>query len=123
MIIKHRKMVRALIFACILFCTCTALISCYSPSPLYGSWADNSGNSINFVMDGSFTAKIAGTSGTETYTGTYNVLDNIIVFSYEKDGYSYSTNTEWDIRGYILYCWWVDRFGDPRQLTLYHTSR
>ena len=37
----------------------TALFSaCYEPSPLYGTWSDNDGNSITFIVDGTFNAKI-----------------------------------------------------------------
>jgi len=97
-------------------------VSCYTPSPLYGSWADNAGNKITFVQDGTFTAKIVDSEGnSEVVSGNYNVIDNVIVFNVTGD-VVYSRNTEWDIRGAMLYLTWTtDK--DPINLTLYHISR
>ena len=33
------------------------LSSCYTPSPLYGTWNDNLGNKITFISDGTFVVK------------------------------------------------------------------
>ena len=38
--------------------TIFTLASCYTPSPLYGTWNDNLGNKITFISDGTFVAKI-----------------------------------------------------------------
>ena len=93
------------------------LASCYQPSPLYGSWADNIGNKISFADDGSFNATIIDSNKTkQNYSGSYTVLENVINFS-KEDG---SINSEWDIRGGILYLTWFDSYGDPINLTLYH---
>lgn len=106
---------------------------CYEPSPLYGSWADNDGNKISFVSDGTFVAMIKdSTDKNVTYTGEYTVIDNVLVFSYssskESESGTYSSNTEWDIRGSMLYLYWT--YSDSalnatvtKKLTLYHTSR
>ncbi len=96
-----------------------ALASCYQPSPLYGAWSDNAGNKISFADDGSFTATIKDTNGdTQTYSGDYSVIENIISFS-KEDG---SLNSEWDIRGGILYLTWFDSYGSAINLTLYHAG-
>ncbi len=102
-------------------------ISCYEPSPLYGTWADNLGNQISFMSDGTFVATIYDSTDEKTlYQGTYSVVENVLVFTYTPDGStnSYSTNTEWDIRGSMLYCHWTTTSdGVEQQLTLYHTSK
>lgn len=98
-----------------------AIASCYTPSPLYGTWADNSGSKIVFISDGSYTATIVNTAGTSTnYNGTWTVLDNVLIFS--KDTGS-SIDTEWDIRGSMLYLDWTDDAGGIQSLTLYHISK
>lgn len=110
------------LFACasILF----TLSSCYTPSPLYGTWADNDGNKITFISDGTFSAKVytstdsSGDAVSETYSGTYSVIDNVLIFTFESGS---SKNTTWDIRGSILYLTWYE--DSELSLTLYHTSR
>ncbi|MBR5096428.1 MAG: hypothetical protein IK094_04900 [Treponema sp.] len=93
------------------------LVSCYQPSPLYGAWSDNAGNKISFADDGSFSATIKDTNGDiQNYSGNYTVIENIISFS-KDDG---SINSEWDIRGGILYLTWFDSYGAAVSLTLYH---
>lgn len=92
-------------------------VSCYQPSPLYGAWSDNAGNRISFADDGSFSATIVDSNGdVKTYSGDYTVVENIISFS-KDDG---SINSEWDIRGGILYLTWFDSYGAAISLTLYH---
>ena len=119
---KHS--VKILIAAALTFLSMT-LFSCYTPSPLYGTWADNNGNKIQFMQDGTFTAKIqTGISSTgdtyaETYNGTYTVLESTLIFSFESGN---SRNTSWDISGSILYITWEEGSKDL-SLTLYHTSR
>lgn len=91
--------------------------ACYQPSPLYGAWSDNAGNKISFADDGSFSATIRDTNGdTQNYSGNYMVIENVISFS-KDDG---SINSEWDIRGGILYLTWFDSYGSAISLTLYH---
>ena len=98
------------------FCS-TLCVSCYQPSPLYGAWSDNGGNKISFADDGSFSATIKDTNGDiQNYSGNYTVIENVISFS-KDDG---SINSEWDIRGGILYLTWFDAYGSAISLTLYH---
>ena len=99
------------------------LSACYEPSPLYGKWADNYGNQITFISDGTFVAKIFTSDADEsavTYQGDYSVIDNVLVFSV-SDGNS--INTEWDIRGSMLYITWAQPDTTNKSLTLYHTSK
>ena len=105
--------------------------SCYEPSPLYGTWADNDGNKITFINDGTFNAYVLDSAGEKVnYSGDYSVIDNVLVFNYTSPKYdgSFSTNTEWDIRGSMLYLSWTytDSTLGVKQtvnLTLYHISK
>ncbi len=121
------KMNRKNIFLAMIFAIFALFFtSCYEPSPLYGTWADNNGNSVSFMSDGSFVATIYDTVGDSTiYQGTYSVVENILVFSYsvEETKKSYSMNTEWDIRGSMLYCTWTISDNETKKLTLYHTAK
>ena len=100
------------------------LSSCYTPSPLYGTWADNDGNRIIFRSDGTFSATVytgtdsSGDSVSENYSGTYTVVDNVLIFTFESGS---SKNTTWDIWGAILYLTWTE--DSELSLTLYHISR
>lgn len=97
------------------------LSSCYTPSPLYGTWNDNLGNKITFISDGTFVAKIFDKYNQPTsYDGEYTVIDNVIVFS-TKTGKI--INTEWDIRGSLLYLTWTSEENETFALTLYHTAK
>ena len=97
----------------------TLCASCYSPSPLYGAWSDNAGNKISFSDDGSFSATIIDSNNDKkTYSGTFSVIENVISFS-KSDG---SINSEWDLRGGILYLTWTDSYGTLINLSLYHTA-
>jgi len=98
------------------------LVSCIEPSPLYGSWADNKGNSFSFFDDGAFIARITRIGRTpEDVEGNYTVLMNTLTLN--------CTNfdprrivTEWDIRGNILYLNWTTADGESMYLSLYKTS-
>ena len=106
----------------------TALVAilfsaCYEPSPLYGTWSDNDGNSITFIVDGTFNAKIKTGGSTIKYQGDYNVIDNVISFSYtSSDDKAGHMNSEWDLRGALMYIEWSVE-GTTKVLTLYHTSK
>lgn len=110
----------ALIFAALALAAAVFCAGCYEPSPLYGKWADNQGSQITFSSDGTFSARIAETSGSVNYSGDYTVQDNVLIFS--LDG-GHSVNTEWDIRGSILYLYWTDSSGEQLSLMLYHVSK
>jgi len=112
-------------FAVILVLFTLIFESCYEPSPLYGNWADNDGNKISFILDGSFVATVYNrTLGKNVvYEGNYTVIDNVIVFSYTgDDGSSGSMNTEWDLRGSMMYLYWTTA-SETKLLTLYHVSK
>lgn len=116
------KILSKLFLLSILFMT----ISCYVPSPLYGTWSDNTGNKIIFQDDGSFTAKIVTSKNEKNepvftnYQGTYNVVDNVIVFSMNPD---FNRISEWDLYGSTLYLKWTTDDQNLILLTLYHTAR
>lgn len=95
-------------------------VSCYSPNPLYGTWADNQGSKVVFQANGTYTSKINYAGGAQDFDGTYSVLENVLVFTKSTGG---SINTEWDIRGGLLYLTWVDNSGNEKKLMLYHTSK
>ena len=98
------------------------LVSCYTPNPLYGTWTDNDGNKIQFIDDGSFTATIKDSDNQlVSYSGEWTVIDNVLIFSIKGDT-QYTRNTEWDIRGAMLYLTWTAN-NTTKMLTLYHTSR
>ncbi len=92
------------------------LFSCAEPSPLYGTWADNNGDQIMFMSDGTYTATI-----TDQYhnsipsDGTYSVLLNALSLTSSSGR---TLVTEWDIRGNMLYLTWLEN-GENIGLTLY----
>ncbi len=128
---KSIKKISAAIFAVLSICAVMALTACYEPSPLYGKWADDYGNYITFISDGTFVAKIYIEPQDEksevNYQGDYSVIDNALIFTIsDKDGTAVSetANTEWDIRGAMLYLEWTDASKNKKlNLTLYHVSK
>lgn len=95
--------------------------SCYSPNPLYGKWSDNNGNVITFNPDMTYSAKINDYSNnSQTYDGGFIVIENVISFT-RGDGST--LNTEWDLRGAILYLDWTDNTGHTNNLVLYHVGK
>lgn len=97
------------------------LMSCYVPSPLYGTWADNDGNKMSFMDDGTFVAMIkdSNTGLKKTHEGDYTVIDNTISF---KTSTGLVVNSEWDIRGAMLYITWTES-KITYNLSLYHVSK
>ena len=93
--------------------------SCYAPNPLYGKWADNNGNTITFNPDLTYSATISVKGISKTYSGDYASIENVMVFTRE-DG---SINTEWDIRGSIMYLTWTDSNGQSEHLSPYHIAK
>ena len=108
-------------------CVCTVLLcilfaSCYTPNPLYGTWSDNDGNKIQFIDDGTFSATIKDSDNQlVSYSGDWSVVDNVLIFIIKGDS-SYNRNTEWDIRGSMLYLTWTVN-NNTKMLMLYHTTR
>lgn len=98
-------------------------ISCYTPSPLYGRWNDNSGNSLTFFPDYTFSGSVVGNEDKVIiYSGSYTVIDNVIVFLF-KEPETNTINVEWDIRGAMLYLDWTNSDGSMKKLSLAHTAR
>lgn len=95
--------------------------SCYSPNPLYGKWSDNNGNVITFNPDLTYSAKIKDyAENSQNYSGGFNIIENVISFT-RDDGTT--LNTEWDLRGSILYLDWTDASGNTKSLQLYHIGK
>lgn len=115
---------RNILFAAIAVMT-MVLVSCYEPSPLYGKWSDNKGSYITFADDGTFVASIYARSDSTTpsnYQGEFLVIDNVLMFTVsEPEGFT--INTEWDIRGSMLYVDWTFSDGSSARLTLYHVQK
>jgi hypothetical protein len=115
---------RALSFAALFWAVLCGLplSSCKVPVPLYGTWADNKGNTLTFVSDGSFNAAItnAGAGVTENISGSFSVLLNSLTIRI-PDQNNRQIVTEWDIRGNMLYLDWTDEHGTV-PLTLYKVA-
>jgi len=109
---KSQKLIIFILFSAIL-----VLSSCNEPSPIYGTWADNKGDQIVFMTDGTFSATISDYAGILTKTdGTYTILLNAISFQTSE---GYQIVSEWDIRGNMLYLDWTNKNGSSFALTLY----
>lgn len=97
------------------------LTSCFSPSPLYGTWADNTGSSIMFMGDNTYAATIIQNGTKVRYAGTYEVVNDVIVITYDSNSRMIS---EWDIRGGRMYLKWYNPVTQTNELlTLFHTSK
>lgn len=100
---------------------CFLLTACTEPSPLYGTWSDNLGNTFSFFEDETFNAKITAAGGLKTsYEGSYSVLLNALTLSCTN--VELRVVTEWDIRGNMLYLNWTNEDGVPLSMTLYKIS-
>jgi hypothetical protein len=97
------------------------LFSCTQPLPIYGRWADNRGNTISFVEDGSFLASVKYPAGLVLYEGTWSILRNSLTLNATSGDESIQIVTEWDIRGNMLYLDWATGEGTI-PLTLYKIS-
>jgi hypothetical protein len=114
------KMKKMLIFSAfyVVFLLFTA---CTEPSPLYGTWSDNRGNTFSFYDNGTFDAKIATAGGVSSnYEGNYSVLVNAMTISCTN--IELRIVTEWDIRGNMLYLDWTNEDGAVLSMTLYKVS-
>jgi hypothetical protein len=90
------------------------------PSPLYGTWADNLGDTLSFFDDNTFNARIDSNGSAVTYEGNYNVLLNSLVLTCTN--MTLRIVTEWDIRGNNLDLIWVTSNRDLVPLTLFKIS-
>ena len=92
------------------------------PGPLYGTWADNQGNTLSFFDDNTFNARIYNTlsASTDNYSGNYSLLLNSLTMDCTE--LELRVVTEWDIRGNILYLNWVTSEGETVPLTLFKIS-
>jgi len=97
------------------------LASCAEPSPLFGTWADNRGNTFSFFDDNTFSARVtrAGFSAVN-YEGNYTVLLNALTL--DCTNIELRIVTEWDIRGNILYLNWISSESEAMSLTLFKIS-
>jgi hypothetical protein len=104
-------------FIFLLFASCSV-----EPGPLYGTWADNKGNTLSFFDDNTFNARIANAGGSASlnYSGNYSLLLNSLTMNCTD--IDLRVVTEWDIRGNILYLNWVTPDGDTLPLTLFKVS-
>jgi hypothetical protein len=93
--------------------------ACPLPVPLYGTWADNRGDTFSFFEDGTFNARVKDGGFTIDIEGSYSVLLNALTLSV-NDGTRMVT--EWDIRGNMLYLNWTNEDGAPIAMTLYKIS-
>lgn len=98
----------------------SVFLSCTTPVPLYGKWADNRGDTLSFYDDGTFAASINDlVNGVTQVDGDFSILLNSLVFNCSNGSQIVS---EWDIRGNILYVNWTSGDGALIPLTLYKVS-
>ena len=97
---------------------CFLYVACPQPVPLYGTWADNRGNTFSFYEDGTFNARVITDGFPASHEGNYTVLLNALTLSTDE----FRIVTEWDIRGNMLYLDWTNADGAPVSMTLYKTS-
>ena len=108
---KNLNVIMLALFVIVLF------VSCSEPSPLYGTWADNKGNTIILQADGTYSAKMVNTLGeTVRSEGAYNAIGNALTFTTSE---GMVLVTEWDIRISMLYLSWLDSENETMFLTLY----
>ena len=92
------------------------------PSPLYGTWADNRGNTFSFFDDNTFNARVVSSAGlpARNFSGNYTVLLNTLTL--DCDDIDLRVVTEWDLRGNILYFNWITAEDGNMSLTLFKIS-
>jgi hypothetical protein len=115
---------RAIRFRWFLFAAAALILAACAvePGPLYGTWADNRGNTLSFFDDNTFSARITGSTGAPplNYSGNYSILLNSLTLDCAE--VELRIVTEWDIRGNILYLDWVTPDSDTLSLTLFKVS-
>jgi hypothetical protein len=103
-----------------LLTTMVLFSACAEPSPLYGTWADNKGNTFSFFDDNTFSARVVTAVEAENYSGNYSLLLNSLTLNCTE--IEMRVVTEWDIRGNILYLDWVTSEGEAVAMTLFKVS-
>ncbi len=112
---KKRFLITAVLMTVLL-----SLSSCYAPSPLYGTWMDNSGTTLTLMNTMDYSMKYKDSQNMDcNEQGTWAVQDNVINFS-TSSGIVVS---EWDLRGAILFLTWKDNNGETINMQLYHTAK
>lgn len=113
---------KMLVFLALGICAaCLFCASCVEPTPLYGTWSDNVGNTFSFFQNGTFSSKVSGAGQlTATYEGNYSVKLNALTLTCTN--VDLQVVTEWDIRGNMLYLDWTSEDGERRAMTLYKIS-
>ena len=97
------------------------LSSCEEPSPFFGTWADNKGNTFSFFNDGTFSARVSRAGfQAENYNGNYTLLMNVLTL--DCTNIQLRIVTEWDIRGNIMYLDWRSAEDEAVSLTLFKVS-
>ena len=96
------------------------LCACEESSPLFGTWADNRGNTFSFFSDGTFNARIQSAGVSKNYEGNYSILFNSMTLDCTNE--DLRVVTEWDIRGNMLYLDWTNEEGIVFAITLYKVS-
>ena len=100
---------------------CLLCAACTEPSPLYGTWADNRGNTFSFFEDGTFSAKVTVVGEfKEDFEGNYSVLLNALALNCTN--VALRVVTEWDIQGNMFYFDWTNKEGAIIAMTLYKVS-
>lgn len=99
-----------------LVCFMMFFMSCDKPNPIYGAWSDVQGdNQITFIPDGSCTVKMKDVGGGTTMSGTYQIIQNTVVFKLPN----VTINSEFDIRVNVLSITWTYEDRTTRNFTLY----
>lgn len=102
---------------CFLLLACLIFFGCAEASPLFGTFADNAGNTIILKADGTYISEIKDGYGVSVRSeGNYLVIGNAITFTSST---GVVTVTEWDLRVSMLYLYWTNEDGDTKFLTLY----
>ena len=103
---NEKKMGMLLCILCAILLMALSLASCDTPGPLFGTWADNKGNSLTFNTDNTFNAKISyGLAEVLNDSGQFSLLQNSLTLKCKGTGQTIVT--EWDISGNILYLNWL----------------
>lgn len=116
--LQYKKIINIALFSLALIAMCL-FSSCTEPSPLYGTWSDNTGNKIAFMNDATYMAEIVIDDTKTQFDGDYTVMQNVLVFSKSSGG---TIVTEWDIRGNIMYLYWTTSEATTIALNLYKTA-